>query len=321
MKEAPKIIFMGTAPFAVPTLDGLLQAGYDVSAVVTAPDRPAGRGKKLRQSAVKEYALSRGLALLQPEKLKDPAFVERLKAAGPAVQVVVAFRMLPAEVWKIPPLGTLNLHASLLPQFRGAAPINHAIMQGKKMTGITTFLIDEQIDTGRILKRQEVRIGEDETAGELHDRLMVIGAGLVLETLKDLFDGNMRPVSQSALVVPDEPLLPAPKIFKEDCLIPWERDAATVFNFIRGLSPSPAAFTHLRYRDDSRQLLKIFRGTIGPTHDGVKPGTLLAGKNHLEIACRDAYFSVSELQLEGKKKMDIQEFLRGFDVKNLSEAG
>ena len=310
---------MGTASFAVPTLAGLLKAGHDVVAVVTAPDRPAGRGKKLRFSPVKEFALDSMLDLLQPERLRDPSFVGRLHELKPDVQVVVAFRLLPAEVWKVPHLGTMNLHASLLPQFRGAAPINHAIMQGQTTTGLTTFLIDEQIDTGRILKQQEVAIGDAETAGELHDRMMDTGAGLVVDTLEELMAGTLNPVSQEELAKAGEPLLPAPKIFKDDCRVNWDRDASSVLNFIRGLSPLPGAYTTLKMADGSSRTLKLFRSGTGPAPSGLSPGILRVEKDTLQIACRDAFLNITELQIEGKRKMQTGEFLRGFKPENVSK--
>ena len=312
---------MGTASFGVPVLDNLLKSGFDIVAVVTAPDKPAGRGKKIRFSPVKEYALEHNLVLLQPEKLKDPLFVRSVIDLKPDIQVVVAFRMLPRDIWMIPALGTLNLHASLLPQLRGAAPINHAIINGLRTTGLTTFLIDEEIDTGRVLKQEEVNIGEEETAGELHDRMMAVGAGLVLETVRELLEGKAIPVDQKKLAGGSGPLLPAPKIFKDDCRIDWNGKTGRVYDFIRGLSPVPGAFTTLRLKDGSTRTLKVFR-TLKSEKNGLKtPGSVRYGKNTLEVACADGFLSLTEVQLEGKRKMEIEEFIRGFNPENIIEAG
>jgi len=311
-----RIVFMGTASFAVPALDRLLRGGYDIPAVVTAPDKPAGRGKNIRFSPVKDYALENNLMLLQPDRLKDPAFISQLLDLKPDIQVVVAFRMLPAEVWKIPPMGTINLHASLLPQFRGAAPINHAIMQGMERTGVTTFLIDEAIDTGRVLKRAETPIGADETAGELHDRLMEIGADLTLETVQEIVSGTIAPVSQDALEQ-GSILHTAPKIFKEDCRIDWNREPAQVNNFIRGLSPVPGAYTTILFKDGSIKILKVFRACINEGDTALAPGSVKAEKDSISVACKKGSLELKEVQLEGKKKMQVSEFLRGFNPENL----
>ena len=298
---------MGTPAFAVASLEALLEAGEDVIAVVTAPDKPAGRGQKLQQSAVKQYAVSRGLLVLQPEKLRDPLFVENLRALRADLQVVVAFRMLPEIVWNMPPLGTVNLHASLLPQYRGAAPINHAIINGETESGVTTFLLQHEIDTGNILLSEKVTIGPDDTAGDLHDRLMQIGARQLVRTVKALATGSVTPIEQKALEA-GAPLHHAPKIFKEDCRIDWNRPVDTVYNQIRGLSPYPAAFTTL----DGKfvKIIHASKTTEPPLHE---PGTAITdGTTFLKYACQDGYIAVSELQLEGRKKMGVSAFLRGY---------
>lgn len=321
MKKPAKIIFMGTASFAVPSLDMLHSSGHEIAAVITAPDKPAGRGKKIRHSPVKAYALDHNLTLLQPESLKDPELIASLTGLKPDLSVVVAFRMLPEAVWRIPVLGTINLHASLLPQFRGAAPINHAIMQGHLKTGVTTFYIDDKIDTGNILKQAETAIGKEETAGALHDRLMDMGAKLVLATVEELLEGTLHPVPQDSLIGTDTRLLAAPKIFKEDCRISWDRDANTLYNFIRGLSPLPGAYTSLDFSDGSHKTVKIFKAHKIEGSPKPHPGTLRIEKNSLEVACKNGYLSITELQLEGKRKMHIEEFLRGFNAKSIIGMG
>jgi len=265
---------MGSPGFAVRPLQLLLGSGCKVVGVITAPDRPAGRGKKIRFSDVKEFLVQEKLniPILQPEKLKEPSFLEKLRSLKPELQIVVAFRMLPEEVWSIPPLGTFNLHASLLPQYRGAAPINHALINGEKETGVTTFLIDEQIDTGNILLQERTEIGPEESAGELHDRLMFMGAGLVLETVRQLKEGALKAKSQDLFLDPGTSLKRAPKIFKEDCRIDWNLPGQRLFNLIRGLSPYPGAFTYLE-RDPGQSLLcKIFKATFEPGSQADAPG-------------------------------------------------
>lgn len=306
---------MGTAAFAVPSLERILSR-HQVIAVVTAPDKPAGRGKKLRISPVKEVAQAHDLLVLQPSNLKDPGFIEKLHNLAPDVQIVVAFRMLPAMVWQIPPLGTLNLHASLLPQYRGAAPINHAIFNGETTTGVSTFLIDEKIDTGQILKQAKTHIGPDETAGELHDRLMHIGADLLLETIDELQSDRVHPVHQDRLLPSDEQLHPAPKIFKEDCRINWAHGSEKVYNLIRGLSPVPGAFATILLKDDSKRNLKVFRAKPEIEAHQFEPGTILSDKNFIKVACKDGFLFLLEVQLEGKRKMEINDFLKGFSSEN-----
>lgn len=302
-----RIIFMGTPEFAVASLAALLDAGLDVVAVVTAPDKPAGRGQKLHQSAVKQHALLKGLPVLQPEKLRDTGFLAELRALKADLQVVVAFRMLPEVVWDMPPQGTVNLHASLLPQYRGAAPINHAIINGETESGVTTFLLQHEIDTGHILFAEPVAIGPNDTAGDLHDRLMAVGAELLVRTVNAIASGTAEPVPQRNLVTDGE-LKHAPKIFKEDCLIDWNQSVAAVHNLIRGLSPYPTAYTVLHGK-----ALKLFVVEKDETPPQYEPGAFYTdGKSFLKFACSNGYIVVKTLQLEGKKRMDIIEFLKGY---------
>lgn len=306
---------MGTPEFALAPLERLLEAGCRVVAVVTGPDRPAGRGKQIRFSPVKQFAMRRGLPVLQPENLKDPDFVKTLEDLEPDLQVVVAFRMLPEVVWRIPKLGTFNLHASLLPQYRGAAPIHHAIMNGEKETGVTTFLIDARIDTGNILLREKTAIGPEETAGDLHDRLMVLGAGLVLETARRLAAGEIRPRSQEDFMAGHELLKKAPKIGKADCQIRWDREAEKVYNFIRGLSPHPGAYTHLVRTTGEHILCKVFASSMESRDHRDTPGTIHSdGKRFLKAAVADGYLQILSLQQEGKRRMGITEFLAGISL-------
>jgi methionyl-tRNA formyltransferase len=303
-----RIVFMGTPEFAVPSLDALVNAGYEVVGVVTAPDKPAGRGLKLNESAVKQYAASKGLNILQPEKLKNPEFINQLSTLAPDLQVVVAFRMLPEVVWNLPPMGTINLHASLLPQYRGAAPINWAIINGEKETGITTFKLQHEIDTGNILMQETVLIDENETAGELHDKMKLIGAGLVVKTVNGLADGSMHDIPQSSIVANPSMIRHAPKIFTETARINWNKNVDEVFNLIRGLSPYPAAFTSL-----SGKMLKVYNASKETSNVAASPGTVETDKkSFLKFACLNGYIKVEELQLEGKKRMAVAEFLKGY---------
>jgi methionyl-tRNA formyltransferase len=297
---------MGTPQFAVASLDALITAGCDIVAVVTAPDKPAGRGQKLNESPVKQYALAHRIKVLQPEKLKNPEFLTELKSLNADLQVVVAFRMLPEVVWNMPPRGTINLHASLLPQYRGAAPINWAIINGEQESGVTTFFLKQEIDTGDILFTEKITLTGDETAGELHDRLMNKGAGLLVKTVKGVECGRYNEHPQSQLLDGTE-LKHAPKIFKEDCLIDWTLPTETIYNRIRGLSPSPTAFTHL-----NDKVLKIYKSTYELTMHDMHPGHFFTdNKTYLKFAARDGFISLTDVQLEGKKRMDIKDFLRG----------
>ncbi len=304
-----RIVFMGTPEFAVPSLDKLYQAGYEIVGVITAPDKLAGRGMKLTESAIKKYALEKNLNILQPEKLKDPAFLEELKGLKADVQVVVAFRMLPEVVWNMPPLGTINLHGSLLPHYRGAAPINWAIINGEKETGVTTFKLKHEIDTGDILLQQKIEISDDETAGSLHDKMMHIGGDLLLKTINELQKRTLKEVPQnSPFTIHHSPLQSAPKIFSETCEIGWDKKTGEIYNFIRGLSPYPAAYTYLQGKK-----LKIFSAKKELSKVEVNSGDFLTDhKSYLKFAAKDGFISVKEIQLEGKKRMEIEDFLRGW---------
>jgi methionyl-tRNA formyltransferase len=303
-----RIVFMGTPEFAVASLDALVKGGCKIVGVVTAPDKPGGRGMQLQQSAVKEYALVHHLNVLQPTKLKDPAFIAALQELKADLQVVVAFRMLPEVVWNMPPLGTINVHGSLLPQYRGAAPINWAIINGEEETGVTTFKLRHEIDTGNILKHAKIDIGRNETAGELHDRMKIIGAGLLLETIQELAAGELEEITQSMLEI--DPLLVrhAPKIYTETCKVNWEEPVDRIYNFIRGLSPYPAAFTMLEGK-----ILKIFSASIEHTQPAETQGAFVTDyKTGLKFAGADGYIHVNDIQLQGKKRMPVADFLRGY---------
>lgn len=298
-----KIVFMGTPDFAVASLNALVEAGFEIAGVVTAADKPAGRGQKLQESAVKQYAVSKGLKVLQPLKLKDPEFIAELKALKADLQVVVAFRMLPEVVWDMPVKGTINLHASLLPQYRGAAPINHAIINGEKESGVTTFFLKHEIDTGDVIFSEKVDITDHDTAGDLHDKLMQVGAGLLVKTVHAIAEGNYteQPQPQSST------LKHAPKIFKEHCLIDWNQSARSIYNLIRGLSPYPTAFTRL-----NEKTLKVFKAELEEKETGLAAGTFLTdGKTYLKFAAKDGFIKFTDLQYEGKKRMQVDEFLRG----------
>lgn len=312
---APRIIFMGTPEFALPSLGALLMNNYNVVAVVSAPDRPAGRGLKKKQPAVASYAADNYLNLLQPDNLSDPAFVETIAGLAPDIIVVVAFRKLPEEIWRIPGKGTFNLHASLLPQYRGAAPINHAIINGEKITGLTTFMIDDKLDTGNIIFRKKVRIAADDSAGNLHDKLMKEGARLVIKTVKALIKGKKEFIDQKSLIKGGEELKKAPKIYSKDCYINWEKDDSEVYNFIRGLYPSPGARTILR-KDSRDYIIKIGRCMRAGKQSGLKPGEISSdGKDYLMAGTSGKPIMIEEIQMEGKKKMSVRQFLRGFDIK------
>lgn len=307
-----KIVFMGTPDFAVASLDILVRNGYDIAAVVTAPDKPAGRGQQVQQSAVKKYAVEKGLTVLQPEKLKDPVFLEELRILDADLQIVVAFRMLPEAVWSMPRLGTFNLHGSLLPRYRGAAPINWAVINGEKETGVTTFFLKHEIDTGDVIFREKVSIGEDETAGELHDKLMEIGAHLVLKTVKAIESNTYQLTDQSQL---DDTVKHAPKIFKDDCRIDWSKPVDMIHNLVRGLSPYPAAWTEIQSPAGQVQSLKIFRTTRDHSSHSHQPGTIFSdGKRNIKVAAADGYIHITDLQLAGKKRMGAEEFLRGYKL-------
>jgi len=307
MDNKPRIVFMGTPAFAVASLNALLQAKMNVVGVVTAPDKPAGRGMQLQQSAVKQFALAHDLPILQPEKLKSPEFFEALKQWKPDLQVVVAFRMLPEQIWSFPPMGTLNVHGSLLPQYRGAAPINWAIINGEKETGVTTFQLQHAIDTGAILLQDRIPIAPNHTAGEIHDTMMEVGAQLLVKTLHGLFDNSIKAVAQEQ-VIGNEALKHAPKIFTKDCEIDWDKSCAAIHNLIRGLAPFPGAITKI-----DGKIVKLFLTQAIDATPTEAPGSFITdGKSFAKIACKDGYIELADIQWEGKKRMPIIDFLRGY---------
>lgn len=316
-----RIVFMGTPEFAVASLDALVKAGCNIVGVITAPDKPAGRGMQLQQSAVKKYAVDNNLHVLQPEKLKNPEFLAELKLLNADLQIVVAFRMLPEVVWNMPPLGSVNLHGSLLPQYRGAAPINWAVINGDKETGVTTFKLKHEIDTGDILLQQRFPIHENDTAGDVHDTMKEIGANLLVETVKGLAAGTLKEQPQSSIVNGESSIVNsaapkhAPKIFTETCKIDFNKTVEEVHNLIRGLSPFPGAFTFLKGK-----MLKIYKSEKLPGRNAFNDLNnkdeslqfLTDNKTYLKIACADGYILAKELQLEGKKRMNVEDFLRGY---------
>jgi methionyl-tRNA formyltransferase len=301
-----RIVFMGTPDFAVATLDALLKAKLNVVGVVTAPDKPAGRGQKMQQSAVKKYALDHNLTILQPGNLKSEEFLNQLKNLNGNLQIVVAFRMLPKAVWQLPEYGTFNLHASLLPNYRGAAPINWAIINGETKTGVSTFFIDEKIDTGNIILQKEVAIGDDETLGELHDKLMEVGSSLVVKTVQQIEKGAVQTIKQ-----PEIEEKPAPKIFTETCKINWNDTLNNTYNLIRGLNPYPAAWTTLINNEDEIKV-KIYNVKKESASHQHKTGTLITSKNDIKVAVNGGYIIIESLQLAGKKQMDPKSLLNGF---------
>jgi len=315
MNKELRIIYMGTPEFAVEPLRAIVQAGYKVLAIITAPDKPAGRGQKLHYSAVKEFALENNIRILQPEKLKNPDFLDELKSLNANLQVVVAFRMLPEAVWQMPEYGTLNLHASLLPQYRGAAPINHAIINGETETGLTTFFIEQEIDTGNIILSRKLPILPSDDAGALHDKLMVAGGEVMLDTLKLIETGRVEAQRQENILSDKTVLNPAPKIFKNDCRINWTNPCVQIHNLVRGLSPFPGAFTQLISENDSIKQVKIFRTTFLLTETTTSPGTIITdNKKSFSIVAGDGIIQIEELQMEGKKRMNSAEFLRGIHI-------
>lgn len=302
-----RIVYMGTPDFAVAPLRALVEGGYNVVAVVTTPDKPSGRGLKVNESAVKRYAVEVGLPILQPVKLRDEAFVEEFRALNADLGIVIAFRMLPEIIWAAPRLGTFNLHASLLPQYRGAAPINRAIMNGEKVTGVTTFLLNPQIDEGAVLGQVKVDIEPSDNVGTLHDKLMNVGVGLVLDTVERIASGDVTPIEQSEMF--DGALKPAPKIFKEDCHIDFSLSGEMIVNLVRGLSPYPAAWAQL----SDNLTAKIFELEFMPKEIGEAPGTIISDeRKYIRVVCADGVVEIKELQLSGKKRMSAEELLRGF---------
>jgi len=314
-KEALRIVFMGTPAFAVESLRTLVENGYNVVGVITMPDKPGGRGYQLQPSAVKQYAVEKGLTVLQPVKMKEETFLTQLRALQADLQIVVAFRMLPEVVWSMPPKGTFNLHSSLLPQYRGAAPINWAIINGEKETGVTTFFLSHEIDTGRIIFQEKTAISDSDNAESLHDRLMVMGARLVIQTVDAILSDTVASVSQDAFMVNPSELKPAPKIFKETCRIVWEKTALDIHNFIRGLSPYPAAWTELPQGTDEEPLrFKLFASElVDDRGDGLPAGTLRTdNRSYLDVAVRNGFIRITDIQLSGKKRMKTIDFLNGY---------
>lgn len=307
-----KIVFFGTPEFAVASLEALIDAGYDVAAVVTMPDKIAGRGHHLIQSDIKKYAIEKGLRVLQPEKLKNPEFVEELRRINADLFIVIAFRMLPEVVWSMPRLGTFNLHGSLLPKYRGAAPINRAIMNGETETGITTFFLKHEIDTGDMIEQRKIEISDDDDAGSIHDLLMELGAECVVHTVRAIEDGTLTVSPQ-----PEGEFIPAPKIFKEDCRIDWTRSARTIFNHIRGLSPYPGAWTYMIDESDKSSDLKIFSSHVDPEKEDGVPGQIVTKGNRLLVITGEGTLELLEVQPAGKKRMDAASFLRGYHPRKL----
>ncbi len=308
-----RIIFMGTPEFAVASLKALTERNYHVVAVVTMPDKPAGRGHKLQYSAVKQFALSCGIPVLQPLKLKDESFLAELRSYNADFQIVVAFRMLPEVVWNMPPLGTFNLHASLLPQYRGAAPINWAIMNGEKETGVTTFFLTHEIDTGKIICQEKIAISDDDNAGILHDKLMLIGSELVCKTVDKVTSGNIKPLDQSQMIEENTTLKLAPKIFKEDCRLRFDIPVQKAHNFVRGLSPQPTAWTYLQFPTMNEPAqFKIFCTEPEIVAHNEDPGNLLTdGKTYAKIAMPDGFIKLISIQPADRKRMSVGDFLRG----------
>lgn len=313
-KKDLKIVYMGTPEFAVESLKRLVEGGYNVVGVITMPDKPMGRHQEtLQPSAVKKYAVEQGLRVLQPVSLKDPAFIEELRSLKADLQIVVAFRMLPEVVWNMPPMGTFNLHASLLPQYRGAAPINWAVINGEKETGITTFFLKHEIDTGAVIQQVRIPILETDNVGDVHDKLMMLGGDLVLETVDHILDGTVKAIPQEEMASGVE-LKPAPKIFKETCRIDWtHKNLEELYNFVRGLSPYPAAWTEMvRAEGEKPVVMKIYRTAKETAEHTLKTGAVRTdGKSYLKIAVQGGFLSLLEIQIAGKKRMNVADFLRG----------
>lgn len=315
-KRDLRIVYMGTPEFAVTSLKRLVEGGYNVVGVITAPDRPAGRGQKVRPSAVKEYAVSQNLPLLQPVKLQDPDFLTQLKSWNADLQIVVAFRMLPEVVWDMPRLGTFNLHASLLPQYRGAAPIHWAVINGEIETGVTTFFLDHKIDTGKIILQKKVAIKEADNVGVIHDKLMELGGELVVETVDALLNNNIQPIPQEKLI--EGELKNAPKLFRENCKIDWTQSVETIYNFIRGLSPYPSAWSPMFVASENKAIdVKVFASEKNIQKHNLDTGTIQTdGKEYIQVAVRDGFIVIKELQLPGKKRLKVDELLRGYEITN-----
>ena len=310
---------MGTPDFAVEPLKRLVEGGYNVVGCITMPDKPAGRGHKIQFSPVKEYALEKGIPLLQPEKLKDEAFQSDLKAWNADLQIVVAFRMLPESVWNMPRLGTFNLHASLLPQYRGAAPINWAVINGEKETGVTTFFLTHDIDTGNIIMQERVKIDETDNVGTVHDKLMTLGAGLVTKTVDKILDGTITTTQQSMLYKDPSELKPAPKIFKETCRIDLNHRAKEIHNLVRGLSPYPAAWCEMVGKEGNATAIKIFETEVVSDKSNGTPGTFTFDKKNIDVNTGEGIIRIKSLQYPGKKRLSAEEFLRGFRMEEVEK--
>lgn len=310
-KKDLRIIYMGTPEFAVAPLKVLVDNGFNIVAVVTGEDKPQGRGRKIMPTPVKELAQSLGIPVLQPAKLKDEGFQAELRSYKADLQVVVAFRMLPEAVWSMPKFGTFNLHTAILPQYRGAAPINWAVINGETKTGVTTFMLDHDIDTGRILLKKEIDILPEDNAGSVHDKLMEVGSQLVVDTVEMILSGNVKSVAQSDLIAPGTVLKPAPKIFKEDCRLDFSKNGISIKNLVRGLSPYPTAFTTIKIKDKDMSL-KVFAVEFEPSKGITETGKLFTdNKTFIKISCADGYIQLLDIQLEGKKRMGVVDFLRG----------
>jgi methionyl-tRNA formyltransferase len=310
MEKNLRIVFLGTPDFAVASLKALVDFGYNIVGVITAPDKHAGRGMKLNESAVKKYAVEKGLKVLQPEKLKNPIFLEELKSLKADLQVVVAFRMLPESIWNMPPLGTINVHGSLLPQYRGAAPINWAIINGEKETGVTTFKLQQEVDTGNILLQERIKIKDDETAGELHDEMKVLSASVLTKTIQQLLEGTLQETPQNMTT---SHIKYAPKIITETCKVDWNNTSENIYNLIRGLSPLPGAFTFL-----DNKMLKIYKCKIERNTHRYENGFFLTdNKTYFKFTCTDGYIHIIDLQMQGKKRMNVEDFLRGNKFQNI----
>ena len=318
-KKDLRIVYMGTPDFAVEPLKKLVEGGYNVVGCITMPDKPAGRGHKIQFSPVKEYAIEKGIPLLQPEKLKDETFQADLKAWNADLQIVVAFRMLPESVWNMPRLGTFNLHASLLPQYRGAAPINWAVINGEKETGVTTFFLTHDIDTGNIILQEKIKIDESDNVGTVHDRLMTIGAELVTKTVDKILDGSVTTTQQSVLYKDLSELKPAPKIFKETCKIDFNEKAQRIHNLVRGLSPYPAAWCELLDRQGNATAIKVFETEILDSKTGGEPGTFTYDKKSIDVTTGEGTIRIKTLQYPGKKRLSAEEFLRGFKMDEIAK--
>lgn len=314
-KKSLRIVYMGTPEFAVEPLKTLVETDYKIVAVVTMPDKPAGRGQKIRYSSVKEYALENEIPVLQPENLKSNEFLTELKSYEADLQIVVAFRMLPEAVWSMPKLGTFNLHASLLPQYRGAAPINWAIINGEKETGVTTFFLEHEIDTGNIIDQRKVAIDENDTVGMLHDKLMLLGAGLVKDTVDLIISGEVEAIKQDKLIKNETELMAAPKIFRETCEVDWDQDVKLVHNFIRGLSPYPACWSTLISSEGEKFKIKIFESRALIKEHNLAIGSVYQeGKEDLKIAVQNGFIDIKVMQLPGKRRLPIADLLRGFSI-------